>query len=149
MPLQKKILSSCCEALHVPVFQFFLCLIQFFLRLFDYYSFLNQGMMGVTISSEFGGSDMDSLSYAIAMEEISRGCASTGVVMSVNNSLYCGPVNYFGTTDQKTRFLTPCASGGIPAALTHSLNLQLIWRVCMPLALCVPRHSLSPNMHSG
>lgn len=69
------------------------------------------GMMGMTIESEYGGSEMDNLSYAIAMEEISRGCASTGVIMSANNSLYCGPVGYYGNADQKTRFLTPCASG--------------------------------------
>jgi butyryl-CoA dehydrogenase len=53
-------------------------------------------MMGVCIPSEYGGSDMDYISYAIAMEEISRGCASTGVIMSVNNSLYCGPINQWG-----------------------------------------------------
>lgn len=69
------------------------------------------GMMGVTIDNEFGGSGMDTLSYAIAMEEISRGCASTGVIMSANNSLYCGPVDKYGTKEQKDKFLTPCASG--------------------------------------
>jgi butyryl-CoA dehydrogenase len=69
------------------------------------------GMMGVTVSSDYGGSDMDSMSYAIAMEEISRGCASTGVIMSANNSLYCGPVEKFGTHEQKLKYLAPCASG--------------------------------------
>ena len=43
------------------------------------------GMMGVAIDSDYGGSAMDTMSYAIAMEEISKGCASTGVIMSVNN----------------------------------------------------------------
>ena len=42
---------------------------------------------------------MDALAYALAMEEISRGCASTGVIMSVNNSLYCDPVLKFGTEE--------------------------------------------------
>jgi butyryl-CoA dehydrogenase len=45
------------------------------------------GMMGVSVSTDYGGSGMDTLSYAIAIEEISRGCASTSVIMSVNNSL--------------------------------------------------------------
>ncbi len=65
------------------------------------------GMMGVAVSTEFGGSGMDTITYAIAMEEISRGCASTGVIMSVNNSLYSGPVEKYGTVDQKNQFLTP------------------------------------------
>ena len=47
----------------------------------------NLGMLGVAVSTDYGGSGLDYLSYAIAMEERSRGCASTGVVMSVNNSL--------------------------------------------------------------
>ena len=69
------------------------------------------GMMGVTIPSNYGGSGMDYLSYAIAMEEISRGCASTGVVMSVNNSLFCSPVFKYGNEDQFKNYLEPCASG--------------------------------------
>ena len=54
---------------------------------------------------------MDTLSYAIAIEEISRGCASTGIIMSVNNSLYCTPIEKYGTQEQKELFLTPCATG--------------------------------------
>jgi butyryl-CoA dehydrogenase len=69
------------------------------------------GMMGVAVSSDYGGSGLDYLSYAIAIEEISRGCASAGVIMSVNNSLYCGPVEKYGTPEQKEQYLTPCASG--------------------------------------
>lgn len=49
--------------------------------------------------------------YAIAVEEISRGCASTGIIMSVNNSLYCAPVEKHGTPDQKEEWLSPFASG--------------------------------------
>ena len=48
---------------------------------------------------------MDALAYALAMEEISRGCASTGVIMSVNNSLYCDPVLKFGTEEQKKKYV--------------------------------------------
>jgi hypothetical protein len=50
---------------------------------------------------------MDTLSYAIAMEEISRGCASTGVIMSANNSLFCTPVEKYATKEQKEKFLVP------------------------------------------
>ncbi len=69
------------------------------------------GLMGVAVPAEWGGAGMDNVSYAIAMEEISRGCAGTGVIMSVNNSLYCDPVLHFGTDEQRQSFLTPFARG--------------------------------------
>jgi butyryl-CoA dehydrogenase len=69
------------------------------------------GLLGVAIPAELGGAGMDNVSYAVGMEEISRGCAGTGVIMSVNNSLYCDPVYKFGTDDQKRDFLTPFARG--------------------------------------
>jgi len=69
------------------------------------------GLMGVSQPTEYGGSGMDILSYAIAIEEISRGCAGTGVIMSANNSLYCDPIRMFGTHEQKEEWLTPWASG--------------------------------------
>mmetsp|Transcript_30762 Transcript_30762/g.82425 ORF Transcript_30762/g.82425 Transcript_30762/m.82425 type:complete len:406 (+) Transcript_30762:256-1473(+) len=69
------------------------------------------GLMGVAQSTENGGAGMDVMSYAIAMEEVSRGCASCGVVMSVNNSLYGDPVAKFGNAQQKEEFLKPFASG--------------------------------------
>jgi len=69
------------------------------------------GLMGVAISSDFGGSGFDHVSYAIAIEEVSRACASLGVIMSVNNSLACDPVARFGTDEQKRSFLTPMAAG--------------------------------------
>jgi butyryl-CoA dehydrogenase len=69
------------------------------------------GLLGIAVPTEWGGAGMDNVAYAIAMEEISRGCASTGVTMSVNNSLYCDPVMKFGTDEQKKAFLTPFASG--------------------------------------
>lgn len=65
------------------------------------------GMMGICIPTEWNGSGMDVVSYAIAMEEISRACASTGVIMSANNSLYCAPVEKYGTAEQKEKFLKP------------------------------------------
>src|SRR4051812_11371652 len=68
-------------------------------------------LLGVAVPTEYGGAGLDSVSYALAMEEISRGCASTGVIMSVNNSLYCDPVLKFGNDAQKREFLTPYARG--------------------------------------
>src|SRR5215203_5965764 len=53
-------------------------------------------LLGVAVPENLGGAGLDNVSYAVAIEEISRGCASTGVIMSVNNSLYCDPVLKFG-----------------------------------------------------
>ena len=69
------------------------------------------GLAGVAVPTEYGGSGMDSVSYAIVIEEISRACANMGVILSVNNSLVCDPVDRFGNDDQKRRFLTPLARG--------------------------------------
>lgn len=68
-------------------------------------------MMGIAVSDEWGGAGLDNFAYALAMEEISRGCASTGVVMSVNNSLYCDPVKTYANDAQKEIWLKPFASG--------------------------------------
>jgi butyryl-CoA dehydrogenase len=69
------------------------------------------GFLGIAIPEQWGGAGMDHVSYILAMEEISRACASTGVIMSVNNSLACDPINRFGTDAQKQRWLTPLAQG--------------------------------------
>ncbi|HWM78069.1 MAG TPA: acyl-CoA dehydrogenase family protein, partial [Methylomirabilota bacterium] len=69
------------------------------------------GLMGIFIPEAWGGSGSDTVSYAVAVEEVSRGCASHGVIMSVNNSLFCYPVCTRGTEEQKRRLLTPFASG--------------------------------------
>ncbi len=69
------------------------------------------GLAGVAVPTEHGGSGMDTVSYAIVIEEISRVCANTGVILSVNNSLVCDPIEKFGNEDQKKRFLTPLAKG--------------------------------------
>ena len=68
-------------------------------------------LMGVSVPEKYGGGGMDSVSYCIVIEEISRVCASTGVILSVNNSLVCDPLMDFGTEEQKQRFLTPLAKG--------------------------------------
>ena len=69
------------------------------------------GLTGVAIPESEGGSGMDHISYAIVIEEISRACASTGVILSVQNSLYCDPIHRFGTDEQKRKFLLPFARG--------------------------------------
>ena len=69
------------------------------------------GFMGIEIPEEYGGTGMDTLSYVLAMIEISKACASHGVIMSVNNSLVCHGLYIFGTERQKQAFLAPLASG--------------------------------------
>ena len=74
------------------------------------------GFMGMAIPTEYGGSGLNYVSYVLAMEEISRACASCGVIMSVNNSLFCDPLNMFGTEWQKKEILAPTAAGQIIGA---------------------------------
>ena len=69
------------------------------------------GLTGVAVPESYGGAEMDHVSYAIVIEEISRVCASTGVILSVQNSLYCDPILRFGTEEQKKKFLVPFARG--------------------------------------
>ena len=69
------------------------------------------GFMGMMVTEEYGGAGLDALAYAVAMEIISSACASTGVIMSVNNSLVCGPLQQWGTDEQKRRVLAPLAKG--------------------------------------
>jgi len=69
------------------------------------------GLMAMDVPEEDGGTGLDYLAYAIAMEEISRGCASTGCIMSVNNSLYLGPIMKNATQAQKDLFVTPFIDG--------------------------------------
>lgn len=71
------------------------------------------GFMGSYIPEEFGGAGMDYTSYSIIVEEISRGCASTGVLISAHTSLCMWPILSFGTTEQKQKFLPGLASGGV------------------------------------
>ncbi len=69
------------------------------------------GLMGIAVPEEEGGSGGDNVAYVLAMEEISRGCASCGVIMSVNNSLYCDPVRRYASDAQKAAWLLPYARG--------------------------------------
>ena len=69
------------------------------------------GFMGMMVSPEWGGAGFDTVSYVLAMEEISKVDASVGVIMSVNNSLVCYGIEKWGTKEQKEKYLTPLASG--------------------------------------
>ncbi len=69
------------------------------------------GFMGMMVPPEWGGAGFDTISYVLAMEEISKVDASVGVIMSVNNSLVCYGIEKWGTDEQKERFLKPLASG--------------------------------------
>ncbi len=69
------------------------------------------GFMGMMVPEEWGGAGLDTVSYALAMEEISRVDASVGVIMSVNNSLVCYGINRYGNDDQRERYLRDLAAG--------------------------------------
>ena len=69
------------------------------------------GLMGMTVPEEHGGAGLDAVAYAVAIEELCRGCASTGLIVGVNNSLWCDPLAAHGTEEQKKRWLAPFASG--------------------------------------
>ncbi|XP_071453581.1 short-chain specific acyl-CoA dehydrogenase, mitochondrial-like [Hetaerina americana] len=69
------------------------------------------GLMGINIPETYGGPDLDTLAFSIAVEEISRGCGSTGVIMSIHNSLYMAMIDRYGRDDQKKTFLSPFTSG--------------------------------------
>jgi butyryl-CoA dehydrogenase len=69
------------------------------------------GLTGIAIPDSEGGAGFDHIAYTIVVEEISRCCASTGVILSVQNSLYCDPIHRYGTEEQKKKFLEPYARG--------------------------------------
>jgi alkylation response protein AidB-like acyl-CoA dehydrogenase len=69
------------------------------------------GLTGVAFPDTYGGAGFDHVAYTIVIEEISRVCASTGVILSVQNSLYCDPIHRFGTEEQKKRLLVPYLKG--------------------------------------
>lgn len=69
------------------------------------------GMMGLPIPEELGGSGVDQLGYVLAVEELSKVCATTGIILSAHTSLCCWPIMTFGTEEQKEKYLKPLASG--------------------------------------
>ena len=78
------------------------------------------GFLGMMVSPEYGGGGMDTISYVLAMEEISKVDASASVVMSVNNSLVCWGIEKFGNEAQKQKYLTKLATGEIIGAFCLS-----------------------------
>lgn len=69
------------------------------------------GFLGIPFAKELGGQGCDSLTYVLAIEEISKVCATTGVIISAHTSLGCEPINKHGTPEQKEKFLRPLVSG--------------------------------------
>lgn len=69
------------------------------------------GFLGMMVSTKYGGSGMDTISYVLAIEEISKVDASVGVIISVNNSLVAHELEEFGTEEQKQKYLVPIATG--------------------------------------
>lgn len=74
------------------------------------------GFMGIAVPEKYGGAGMDTLAYALALEEISKVDASHGVIMSVCNSLFCYGIERYGTEDQKQKYLRAVASGEVVGA---------------------------------
>lgn len=69
------------------------------------------GFMGIPFAAEYGGQGCDTLTYAMCVEELSRVCATTGVIVSAHTSLCAEPINKFGTDEQKEKYLVPLAKG--------------------------------------
>lgn len=69
------------------------------------------GLMSIGVSSEHGGSNMNTLALSVVVEELSRGCGSTGAIVSIHNCLYANLLNRLGTDDQKLKYLKPFVCG--------------------------------------
>src|ERR1041384_5797166 len=78
------------------------------------------GFLGMMVDEKYGGSGLDTISYVLAMEEISKVDASSSVIMSVNNSLVCWGLETYGTEEQKQKYLVPLATGQITGAFLLS-----------------------------
>ena len=74
------------------------------------------GLLGMLVSEKYGGEDMGTVAYALALTEIAGACASTAVIMSVHNSICCGSIERFGSEEQKQKFLVPMAAGQLIGA---------------------------------
>ena len=69
------------------------------------------GMMGMPVPEAYGGSGLDQMGYVLAVEELSKVCATTGIILSAHTSLCCWPIMKFGTEEQKQKYLVPLAKG--------------------------------------
>ncbi|MDO9262703.1 MAG: acyl-CoA dehydrogenase family protein [Desulfosalsimonadaceae bacterium] len=74
------------------------------------------GFLGMLVSEKYGGEDLGTVAYSLALSEIAYACASTAVIMSVHNSICCGSIEKYGTEEQKKEFLRPMAAGEIIGA---------------------------------
>ncbi|MEE9442965.1 MAG: acyl-CoA dehydrogenase family protein [candidate division Zixibacteria bacterium] len=72
----------------------------------------SEGLMGMVVSEDYGGSMVDTVSYSIAVEELSRVCGSTGIIIAAHNSLGCFPIHKFGSENQKKKYLPRGTEGG-------------------------------------
>ena len=84
------------------------------------------GLTAVALPEAYGGAGFDHISYAIVIEEISRACASTGVILSVQNSLYCDSIYRYGTEEQKKRLLAVRRYSGAPPFLRPPRRPRLL-----------------------
>ncbi|MFW6284179.1 MAG: acyl-CoA dehydrogenase [Desulfosalsimonas sp.] len=78
------------------------------------------GLLGMLVPETYGGEEMDTVSYALAMSEVAYACASTAVIMSVHNSICCGSLLRFGSDQQKQQYLVPMAKGEFIASFALS-----------------------------
>ena len=69
------------------------------------------GFLGIPVPKEYGGQGCDPLTYAMCVEELSKVCGTTGVIVSAHTSLCCDPIMTYGTEEQKQKYLTPLAKG--------------------------------------
>ena len=96
------------------------------------------GFLGIPVPKEYGGQGCDPLAYAMCVEELSKVCGTTGVIVSAHTSLCCAPIQTYGTEEQKQKYLIPLAKGeklgafGLTepgAGRTHRASRQrLSWR---------------------
>lgn len=69
------------------------------------------GLFGIPFSEKYGGSGMDTVAYCLAVEELAKVCASHAITVAAHTGIGCGPINLFGSEEQKQKYLKPCASG--------------------------------------
>ena len=69
------------------------------------------GFLGIPVPKEYGGQGCDTLAYAMCVEELSKVCATTGVIVSAHTSLCCDPIKTYGTEEQQQKYLIPLAKG--------------------------------------
>ena len=74
------------------------------------------GLLGMVVDKKYGGTEIDMMTYIIAVEEVSRVCGSTGITLAAHNSLGCWPIYAFGTEQQKQKYLPEISTGGKLAA---------------------------------